>query len=324
MRWISSVLPNQLCHPDPEFAEGEGPRVRRQTAGSSTSLPLQRAKIARRRPRLRYARNDNSIYGRAGRFPFLAALAFLLCFISAARAQQTPAQPALPQPPSTPLPQPPIPPQTKPPIPPAVQWRAPELRFVVMLDPAHGGADNGALLAAGMPEKNYTLALAVRLHVLLNARGIRSALTRDSDATVENNARAVTANRAHAAACILLHATSTGNGVHLFTSSLPAIGQPASSRRAFLPWQRAQASYGTESLRLESDVNAALTRQHVPVLLDKTSLAPLDSLACPAVAVEIAPLDANTPLTDNSYQEKIAQALAAALVSWRSDWRLQP
>lgn len=261
---------------------------------------------------------------RSGRFPFLAALAFPLCFISAAPAQQNPGQPALPQPPSTPLPKPPVPPQTKPPIPPAAQWRAPELRFIVVLDPAHGGADKGALLAAGMPEKNYTLTLAVRLHVLLNARGIRSTLTRDSDATVDNTARAVAANRAHASACILLHATSTGNGVHLFTSSLPATGQPVSPRRVFLPWQKAQASYGTESLRLESDVNAALTDQHVPVLLDKTSLAPLDTLTCPAVAVEIAPLDANTPVSDNAYQQKIAQALAAALLSWRSDWRVQP
>lgn len=95
-------------------------------------------------------------------------------------------------------------------------------------------------------------------------------------------------------------------------------------RRSFLPWQTAQASYGTESLRLESDVNAALTSKHVPALLDRTALMPLDSLACPAVAVEIAPLDANTPLTDAAYQQKIAQALAAAMVAWRNDWRLQP
>ncbi len=259
-----------------------------------------------------------------GRFPCLV-LAFALCFLSAGQAQQTTTQPALPQPPSTPLPQPPAPPQTKPPIPPAAPWHAPELRFVVVLDPAHGGADNGARLAGGTPEKIYTLALAVRLHVLLNAHGIRSTLTRDGDITVDNNARAATANRAHAAACVLLHATSTGNGVHLFTSSLPPVQSATQNpRRAFLPWQTAQASFGTESLRLESDVNAALTSQHVSALLDKTSLAPLDNLACPAVAVEIAPLDANTPVSDNAYQEKIAQALANALAAWRSDWRLQP
>jgi N-acetylmuramoyl-L-alanine amidase len=268
---------------------------------------------------------------RCGRFPSLVAVAFALCFISSATAQQavaqqTPVPPAVPQPPSTPLPLPPPPPLSRATIPPAAQPRVPELRFVVALDPAHGGADSGALLAADNPEKNYTLTLAVHLRVLLNARGISSFLTRDGDAALNSDARATVANHAHAAACILLHATSTGNGVHLFTSSLPMQGQQLSRdpRRTFLPWQTAQASYGTESLRLESDVNAALTSQHVPVLLDRTSLAPLDSLACPAVAVEIAPLDANTPVTDAVYQQKVAQALAASLVAWRSDWSLQP
>jgi len=255
----------------------------------------------------------------SGRFPFLAVLAFGLCFISAMHAQQTTTQPTLPKPPSAPqLP-------AQPPAPPAPQWHMPELRFVVLLDPAHGGADNGAMLAAGLPEKVYTLELALRLHVLLNARGIRSVLTRDSDTEIVNDARAAEVNRTHAAACILLHATSTGNGVHLFTSSLPARAAGSQNlRREFLPWQTAQASYGTESLRLESDLNAALTGEHVPVLLAKTSLAPLDSLACPAVAVEIAPLDANTPVTSPSYEEEIAQALTTAVVAWRSDWRSQP
>jgi N-acetylmuramoyl-L-alanine amidase len=255
----------------------------------------------------------------------LALVTLLLCFLSRARAQQQKAPSTVSQP-SVQLPKPPSGQLTQPSIPAAAQPHPPELRFAVMLDPAHGGADNGAILGAATLEKNYTLALAIRLHVLLNARGIRSSFTRDSDTMVDNTARAIAANRAHASACILLHATATGNGVHLFTSSLPATARPVSQdpHRTFLPWQTAQASYGTESLRLESDVNAALAAQHVPVLLDRTSLMPLDTLACPAVVIEIAPLNSNTPLTDAAYQTKIAQALAAALVAWRTDWRLQP
>ncbi len=264
------------------------------------------------------------------RFPCLATFTMvaglLLSFLPAANAQRSTGQPVVPQPPSTQPSISPLNPVTQPPIPPAAQSRPPELRFVVVLDPAHGGTDNGAMLAAATLEKNYTLALAIRLHVLLNARGIHSIFTRDSDTTFDNSARAAAANRTHASACILLHATPTGNGVHLFTSSLPAAKRQSSQdpRRTFLPWRTAQASYGTESLRLESDVNAALAAQHVPVLLDRTSLMPLDSLACPAVAIEIAPLDANTPLTDGAYQQKVTQALATALAAWRSDWRLQP
>ena len=262
-------------------------------------------------------------------FPAFLAIAIFLAgdaLPAPAQRQTPPQQQGLTQPrPPAPPPQAHFPPPQPPvPLPPPVP-RPPELRFLVVIDPAHGGLDTGAMLGT-TPEKTYTLALAVRLRVLLNADAIRSDLMRASDVPVDDTARAVAANRAHPAACILLHATGTGNGVHLFTSSLPAAGKQISqdTRRTFLPWQTAQASYTTESLRLESDINAALARQHVPVLLDRTSLMPLDSLACPAVVVEVAPPDANTPLTDAAYQEKIAQALDAAIVSWRSDWRLQP
>lgn len=245
-----------------------------------------------------------------------------------AGSQQTSAQSTSPQPAFPAAAQPPSPqlPSSPPSIPAAIPPRPPELRFVVVLDAAHGGSDAGAILGIAGPEKNYTEALAVRLHALLGARGVRSIFTRDGDVTLDNDARAIVANRAHASACILLHATPTGNGVHLFTSSLPAPAQPAPQdlRRAFLPWQTAQASFATQSLRLESDINAALTALHVPVLLGRTSLMPLDSMACPAVAIEIAPLNAETPLGDPKYQQKITEALTSALLAWRSDWRSQP
>ncbi|MHB1937545.1 MAG: N-acetylmuramoyl-L-alanine amidase family protein [Acidobacteriaceae bacterium] len=253
-----------------------------------------------------------------------------LCFVAAANGQQSPGQPgtrtsaaasstasppqALSNPQSNAAP---------PGIPAEAPSRPPVLRFLVLLDPAHGGADTGALLSAAATEKSYTLAFASQLHAALNSRGIRSILTRDSDIALDNTARATVANRSHASACISLHATSTGNGVHLFTSSLPTVAE-ADPRHAFLPWQTAQGAYETSSLRLESDVDAALTQQHIPVLIARTSLMPLDSMACPAVAIEIAPLDTNTPLGDRGYQQKVVDALDTALVAWRSDWRQQP
>jgi N-acetylmuramoyl-L-alanine amidase len=208
-------------------------------------------------------------------------------------------------------------------VPAAIQPRPTELRFLVMLDPAHGGTDTGAMLDPATPEKTYTLALAEQLRTALNAHGIRTILTRTTDFALDNDARPTTATHSHASACISLHATSTGNGVPLFTSSLPAVTE-ADPRRAFLPWQSAQAAYETSSLRLESDVDAAMTQQHIPVLIARTSIRPLDSMACPAIDIEVAPLDANTPLSDPGYQQKVVTAMGAALVAWRSDWRQQP
>lgn len=192
--------------------------------------------------------------------------------------------------------------------------------YIVLIDPAHGGSDSGAMLKSGEPEKEATLRLALGLRALLQARGIHTELTRTADASVDATARAARANRSRAAACVVLHATSSGTGVHLFTSSLAAAH---TAPRGFLPWQTAQASYIPQSLRLESTLNEALSSRHLPVLLERTFLKPLDNMACPAVAVEVAPLSASAPVGNPQYRDSVLEALAAALTSWRTD-RRQP
>jgi N-acetylmuramoyl-L-alanine amidase len=194
-------------------------------------------------------------------------------------------------------------------------------QFVVVLDAAHGGSDIGARISDKLLEKDLTLVLSTRLRAALSSRGISVVATRDTDATIPMLSRAQEANQALAAACITLHVTATGSGVHLFTSSL----NPSSNVR-FLPWQTAQSAYVTQSLKLSSEINSALAHVAVPVTLGRTSLQPMDSFACPAVAVEVAPLQSgNTtkfaPLTDTGYQNKIVEALAAALAQWKNDWR---
>jgi N-acetylmuramoyl-L-alanine amidase len=196
---------------------------------------------------------------------------------------------------------------------------APQSRFVVVLDAAHGGDDSGGHLANGQLEKTFTLALSVRLRSLLAARGIQVVTTRESDANVEPNRRAEIANHAAAQACLSLHASESGSGVHLFTSSL-APAQPA----RFAAWKTAQAAWVMRSLTLAGVLNSALLHAGESVSLGRTSLPAVDSMTCPAVAVEIAPEHkAGHPeaaaLEDTEYQARVAAALAAALVEWRTD-----
>ncbi len=206
------------------------------------------------------------------------------------------------------------------PPPPAI----PPARFVVVLDAAHGGDDTGGRMANGQLEKNLTLALSVRLRSLLGARGIQVVTTRESDATVDLNRRAEIANRAQAQACLSLHASESGSGVHLFASSL----SPAQPAR-FAAWKTAQAAWVTRSLALEGVLNSALQQAQMSVTLGRTTLPGVDSMTCPAVAVEIAPeRDADKKVTagldDADYQARVAAALAAALLEWRSDgWRAE-
>ena len=194
-------------------------------------------------------------------------------------------------------------------------------RFVVVLDAAHGGNDTGARLGNGVLEKNLTLRLAQDLDAALRAQGTAVIMTRESDTDLPMVNRAEIANHAEAAACLVIHATPTGSGVHLFTSALaPAAKTP------ILLWQSAQAAYVTQSLKLESELDEALTHDAIPVTLGRASVQPMDSLACPTVAVELAPLaPGNTTsgqaITDEAYDRKAMDAVAAGIAAWSNDWK---
>ena len=207
--------------------------------------------------------------------------------------------------------------QAPPPAPaPSPAAPAPQPRFVVVLDAAHGGDDPGGALT-GQPEKAFTLALSVRLRSLLGARGIQVITTRESDTNLDPDRRAQIANHANAQACLSLHATQSGSGIHLFVSSLA----PAPPTR--LPaWKTAQAASVTRSLALAGVVNSALLHAYLTVTLARTSLPTLDSMTCPALAIEVAPNQPAASLDDPGYQAQIAESLAAAMLQWKTEDRL--
>ncbi|MCU1312568.1 MAG: cell wall hydrolase/autolysin [Acidobacteriaceae bacterium] len=194
---------------------------------------------------------------------------------------------------------------------------------MVVLDAAHGGSDTGAHLRAELQEKDLTLILSIRLRSMLSARGITVVTTRESDETLAPSKRAAIANAQKPAACLILHASDSGSGIHLFTSSLA----PAAVA-TFLPWDQAQAAYVSQSMRWSAEIVSAMTKAGVPVTLGRTAMQPLDNMTCPAAAVEVAPLTRDgvvtTTITDPEYQSRILAGLAAAVESWRHDWTLEP
>jgi len=201
-------------------------------------------------------------------------------------------------------------------------------RTVIVLDPAHGGVDSGSQINDATVEKNVTLALAFRLRSLLTARGFNVVMTREEDAPGIPNAtgsaltlddRAGIANHAHAAACLVLHATRSGNGVHLYRSELEASkGQPL-----VVPWLSAQAAWVPQSQRLESQMTAAFSRSGVALVASSASVRPIDSLSCPALVVELAPSgDDAESINDTDYQQRVALTIAGALLFWQN--QVQP
>lgn len=200
--------------------------------------------------------------------------------------------------------------------------------MVILLDPAHGGLDSGSRISDATVEKDVTLSLAFKLRSLLSARGFAVVMTRDADRPTEPNAegspltlddRAGIANHAHPAACLLLHATGSGNGVHLYHSELAAApGEPPAE-----PWLTAQAAWVPQSQRLEAQLAAALTRAGIALVASSASVRPVDSLTCPALVFELAPHGEDPDsINDADYQQRIAQSIADALVFWRN--QVQP
>ncbi|HKO20550.1 MAG TPA: N-acetylmuramoyl-L-alanine amidase [Acidobacteriaceae bacterium] len=205
----------------------------------------------------------------------------------------------------------------------AAQPHSSQPRTVVLIDPAHGGTDPGADLGNKVAEKDVTLALATKLRTALAAQDFTVVLTREPDATAAITAdqRAQTANRSRALACISLHATRSGSGIHIYTSALEPV--PRSSEMPTLTrWDSAQQEFVDQSIQLAGDLKSAFAGAALPADVRTATVPPLDSLMCPAVAVEFAPIENVTSPGKGadaaSYQDAAVKAMAAGLGKWRA------
>src|SRR5580658_7497554 len=120
---------------------------------------------------------------------------------------QTPAQiPAPPQAQPTPTPpQQPAPAQS--PTPPAAPVHTGP---VIVINPAHGGTDEGARAENGLVEKNVVLIFARMLRSEFERQGFRVVMTRNDDSNPSYEDRAAVANAYRDAIFISLHVSSTG------------------------------------------------------------------------------------------------------------------
>lgn len=194
----------------------------------------------------------------------------------------------------------------------------------VVVDAAHGGTDLGAKIGDNTLEKDVNWQIAARLRSLLLARGFDLRLTRDGDPTPAPtaNERAGLANNAHAIACVLIHSTGSGAGVHLYSSSLtekPALDTAAEAR--LTKWNEAQSQYVARSVKLMETMRDAFDRAKIVVSSGKSWITPMDAMQCPTVVVEVGPLpekkETKQPM-DGGYQQRVAETLAGVLLAWKS------
>ncbi len=189
-------------------------------------------------------------------------------------------------------------------------------RFLVLIDPAHGGSDSGASITPSLVEKDVVLALARRVQRDLQAQHIAAGMLRNSDIAIPLDQRATSVNAARPALYISLHAANTGRGVHVFTAMLPPTTQ---TREGFLPWDTAQAAYLDLSGVAAGSVAAELEARKLPNTTLVAPLRPMNNIAAPAIAIEIAPPDDDVDnINSADYQEQVAQSIAAGVAAVRS------
>ena len=189
-------------------------------------------------------------------------------------------------------------------------------RFLVIIDPAHGGPDVGAAITPDIAEKDLVLTLARRLQRELSNQHVFSSLLRNSDIAISLDQRAISANAARPALYVALHAANTGHGVHVFTSMVDA---SSLATRDFLPWETAQAAYLDTSSIAAGSIAAELETRKLQNSLRPASLRPTNNIAAPAIAVEIAPPGDNVPdIASAAYLDQVAQSIAAGIVAVRN------
>lgn len=203
----------------------------------------------------------------------------------------------------------------------------PGLNRVLVIDPGHGGTDNGASnVFNGHFEKEYTLDLARRLQSLLALQGWSVWLTRSSDVTLPLTDRVAFAEAHEAGFFLSLHFNSAypdRQQSGLETYCLTPAGMPSSLTRGYVDdpslvypnnaFDRENLLYAMELHRALLKVNGNLDRG----VRRARFLKVLQGQNRPAILVEGGylsnPREARE-IADPAYRQKLAEAVAQAFI----------
>jgi N-acetylmuramoyl-L-alanine amidase len=195
---------------------------------------------------------------------------------------------------------------------------------LVILDPAHGGADPGARGSSGITESDVVLSFARLVRISLEAQGLRVILTRQANEDPTFDDRSKLANAQRGDVFITLHVSSTGQPgtVRVYSMQRLAVPQNAAAapRGALLPWDRAQFNFIDQSRRLAELIQIQMAQRfrgssETPF---EAPVRQLRTVGAPAVAIEVSSvsLPDRTPL--DQMGPGLADAVARAVAAFRT------
>jgi len=212
-----------------------------------------------------------------------------------------------------------------------LQRRSPQ---IIVIDPGHGGEEDGAIGPKGLKEKNLVLSISKKLKNIIEQRsGLKVFLTRDGDQAKSLDERVSIANNLKADIFISIHANASvrknAKGAETYFLSLNATDEDArrlsqienlgseieeNSDLKLILWDMAQSAFLKQSSILAESVQMELNS-----LLKTTDRgvkqAPfkvLMGVTAPAILVEVGFLtnpEEEGMLSSDSFQEKIAEAI---------------
>jgi len=204
----------------------------------------------------------------------------------------------------------------------------PQAGVVIVLDPAHGGTDNGARGQNGIVEKDLVLLFARITRYAFERQGFRVVMTRNDDSDPSFDDRAALANSYRDVIFVSFHISSTGTlhtaraysyqfpevtpgTTNANASAGPAGAHPVKSAN-LSSWEEAQRPCTQASHRLADLLQAELTARFPgsPSASPTVALRGLRSVEAPAIAVEVS----NIAVTDANEMIEMAAPLATAIV----------
>jgi N-acetylmuramoyl-L-alanine amidase len=196
---------------------------------------------------------------------------------------------------------------------------------IILIDPAHGGKDQGVKISNDVNEKDITLAVALSIKQLLaRENNLEVFLTRDSDKTVDLEDRKDSIKKIKPDLLLSLHVNGGfGKEASGFELYYPEFGEEAVKEKKAAKDNTSQLKNKcqNESLRMakiiQGNMNALFPRKGRGVR--KADLPVTDGLLVPAVSVEMGfatnPEDKKKLLAVNT-QTEIAKALAKSIKSF--------
>jgi N-acetylmuramoyl-L-alanine amidase len=198
----------------------------------------------------------------------------------------------------------------------------------VVLDPGHGGHDKGQVSRYGN-EKDFALDTARKLRPLLQAKGLRVIMTRESDYFVPLEVRAQVANSARNSIFVSIHFNASGDdpnatGFEIFSFTPRGAPSTSDSAVASSAYNMQPAStVDAQSMALSVCIYHSLLG-HIPEYdrgIKRARFAVLRLTKVPAVLIEggfLTERGESKLIADKDWRAKLAGAISVGIESYRT------